>query len=123
MDYFPPKTFLTLGPPRNNKFRLGRFEIEPVNDNFNLESYFLSTSLEDSGRFTACIWRHKTASTPKFIHESYEHKTEEQAVRWLEKTCRNLARKKVKRRIRELKKEVTNCLIYLNNLKNGKVKV
>lgn len=112
MEYFSPKSFLLFSPPKKNKWRLGQFKIDPVNDQYNNEMYWLSTRQEDDGSFVATICNYRDINI-----STNAYKDEASAIKQLEVIVRELSEKKVFQKNIELNEKIEDNLKFLESLK------
>lgn len=112
MNYSPPKTFLQFGTVRKSTWRLGSFTIEPVNNQYNSEHYWITSREHDNGKFTTSYYHDN-----KNVFQSPEHDTELQAIRWLESHLHVLTMKKISEANDKLRAQIKENLNWVKTLK------
>lgn len=110
MDYFPPKSFIEWGCPRNSSTRVGSFTIEPINNQYNNEFYWCFSSYLDNGKFRTL------ARNGKFEITSPQFKTEEKAIRWLEKKFKEIVIEKIQLANNELNEKIIANNKFVNEI-------
>lgn len=112
MNYFQPKTFLQFGRLRNNNWRLGSFTIDPVNDQYNHEHYWISSSQNNNGKYTTSYWHDYDSQKV-----SPEYNSEEEAIAWLETALRALSAKKIIEKNKTLREIIAKNNSFIKTLK------
>lgn len=119
MDYFPPKTFLKFGTVRRDTWRMGNFEITPVNDQYNNEFYYLNSCEDKNGLFQTCYYRSTPwQGEPRPGETSPKFETEVQAIRWLEKALLKLTKKKISDKNKELLVLIEKNKEFISEMEN-----
>lgn len=121
MDYFSPETFLKFGRLRRDRWRLGQFTIEPVNNQYNNEFYWITSSVQDDGKFQTSYYQSaplRESLKPATVSPKF--KTEELAIRWLEKELAKLAQKKIAAKNKELLALVEENKEFIPQLRKDK---
>ena len=122
MEYFPPKSFLILGKGSSHKdCRFGNFTIEPVNNQYSSEFYWVYTCRCEDGKFEGAYYQSAPwgeGPKPKTISPKFD--TEEQVVRWLESAFIQLSKEKVAARNQELINTIKQNKKFVRELERGK---
>jgi len=125
MNYFPPKSFIKWGTPRNgDTFRLGNFEIDPFNkvrfsdEHFPIDNFYWCGVSFKEGKFTASAWQNQAWNSYKkpWKITSPSFSSEEEAVRWLEKELTIISTSRIKELNLKLASYYKNNLNYLSSL-------
>jgi hypothetical protein len=111
MNYFAPESIFNFGPPKKNVCRLAQFVIEPINNQYSSELYWLTSYYCDNGKYYTRAYNHK-----EFEINSPAFDSEKKAIKWLEAEMIALVTKKLNEHKKKLLTEIQSNNRYLKNL-------